>query len=249
MRRIPLPLVLACLTVAIGCGGGSASTTLTGQPSTASARHQAACAVGGRSLVGDLDGDRKPDRVTIASRPAPARGCYYTLVADTARGTHRYGLGTRNYRVPPPEAPALDALASIDRRAGLEIVADVWRGASTQFAAVFTLHSGKLVPMSGQTVPPLTPEGRAFPYSGSVTHQNGIDCFRGAGSGLVVASGAAGFSGKHWDVTRRVYRVVGTGFLGPFRTQRVQIPYRNNLSTRFPEFSRRPFSSCIEATP
>jgi hypothetical protein len=69
-----------------------------------------------------------------------------------------------------------------------------------------------------------------------------------------VSSGAAGFSGKRWKVTRRFYRVAGMGFvLVPSRTQQVEIPYRkagtNNLSKRFPEFADRPFPSCTKATP
>ena len=254
MRRVAFLLMLAGLSGATGCGGGSASTTGPEPTSAVSAQHRA-CAGSGGSLSGDVDGDGKADRVTVVSRAAPSRGCVYALLVHTGSRTRRYGLGTRNPRpghtasTAKVGAPSLDVLARIDRRAGLEIVADTWRGASTAFAAVFTIKSGRLVMMSGQSQPPLAPAGRAFPYSGSVTHQDGVDCARGAGSGLIVASAAAGFGGEHWNVARRFYRVVETGFLGPFRTQRVQIPYRNSLSTRFPEFSRRPFSSCTEATP
>jgi hypothetical protein len=107
--------------------------------------------------------------------------------------------------------------------------------------------------VSGQTLPPLTPEGRAFPYSGSVTHENGVDCAGGAGSGLIVGSAVGSSDGKHWSVTRRFYRVSGTSLvLAPSRTQRVRIPYgmdRSNLSERFPEFADRPFPSCAKAAP
>ncbi|MGH2963981.1 MAG: DUF4232 domain-containing protein [Solirubrobacterales bacterium] len=221
-------------------------------PASAGAAQHRACASGGGSLVGDVDGDGKADRVAIVGSPAQSNGCVYGLVVRTGSGKRRYGLGTRTYARPPPEAPQLDALARIDRRAGLEIVVDLWQGASTRFAGVFTLSSGRLVMMSGQTAPPDTPEGRGFPYAGSVTHQDGVDCSGGAGSGLIVASGAAGFNGKQWKVTRRFYRAAASGLVElPSRTQRVHVPYRigNNLSGRFPEFADRPFPSCTEATP
>jgi hypothetical protein len=253
---VPLLLLgLAGLIAATGCGGDGASTTASEPSSTASAQHRA-CA-GGGVLSGDLDGDGKADRVTMAIRPAQSHACVYALVVHSASGTRRYGLGTRNYgpgrtgSVEPADAPTLDGLARIDRRPGFEIVADIWQGASTAFAAVFTVRSGRLVEMSAQNLPPLTPVGRAFPYSGSVTHLDGVDCAGGAGSGLIVVS-RAGVSGKQWNVIRRFYRVSNRfGFLlVPSRSQRVRIPYRmdaSNLSKHFPEFADRAFPSCIEA--
>jgi len=143
-------------------------------------------------------------------------------------------------------APRLDALVRLDRRPLSEIVADTASGASTSFADVFVFDHNRLVEMGGQAQPP-GPNGRAFPYSGSVTHENAVDCVGGAQSGILVASGA-GASGHHLTLTRQFFRVEGTEFnLIPGRTQEIRL--RNEralggLASRFPEFARGPFRSC-----
>jgi hypothetical protein len=207
------------------------------------------CSVPGHPLTGDIDGDGTKDGVTITSQRR-SRGCSYTLLVRTTQGAARYDLGDRwPVNAPRPDAPKLDVLVRLDKRPGLEIVADTWHGASTAFADVFALWGSHLVEMSGQLLP-LSPFGRAFAYAGSVGHENGVDCFGGAGSGIVVQSGA-GVSGDRLKLTRQFFRVSGRDFdLLPARTQRISMPLRlttgSELSRRYPEFADRPFPSCAD---
>jgi hypothetical protein len=163
------------------------------------------------ALRGEVTGDARPDTVALVPvRPAPAECSLFLVVKST---DHVRPLALREQRENAFVRPALSGLGPIDRRAGLEIVAKLHEGASTEFAAVFTVAGDRI----RQIV--LDQLGYSeFGFGGSVTHVDTVDCVRGA-PGEVVQHGAGSEdpTGQRWVVERRIYRVVGTRFV-PIRT-------------------------------
>jgi hypothetical protein len=252
VTTIALVVVASAATFALGaCSDDGAPAAGTG-PSEASSANAAPttsspCGAGS-DVGGDVDGDGAQDRVSLAGK-ASGDSCRYVLTARTASGAHSLVLpGEPSFAAPPNLS-----LAAIDRDRALEIVADTWHGASTAFAGVFTIRSGELIEMRG--APPAGSGGSGFPYAGGSTHQNGVDCSNGPGSGLVVATGAAPTPRDRWKVTRRFYRVQGAAFVSvDAMTAHLTVPAAEgsteaDLSPRFLEFADRPFASCTQATP
>jgi hypothetical protein len=262
-------VVIGSLAIAGGLymgfnGGGEGNPAMRGEPSQGGgagvsqrssqsrvAPESRPCSPRGPSLTGDIDGDGVSDLVNMTSRPDQARGCRYGLVVDTGRGARRYSFGNR---IPPqttwPDAPRLNSLIRLDDRSRLEIVVDAMSGASTVFAEVFSIAGGKLVEMRREAQPLGLNRGRAFSYAGSVVNETGVDCFGGAGSGIVVASGATESGRRHLNVTRKFFRVDRTRFHRlRGRTEWIQsraIRPTDNLAEKYPEFAGRPFPSCSQ---
>jgi hypothetical protein len=169
----------------------------------------------GSQLRGDLDGDGRPEVVAVRYRPSAPPSCGFLL---TARG--RSGL--RSIRLHPPVgkygpaavwvryglAPAVRSLAAIDRRAGAEVLVQLWRGASSHGGSVFTLLDGRLRRMriDGSW-------NDEFSWWGSVAHNANVDCLGGPGSGRVATrSGGVDADGRHLIEARGVYVVRGARF-------------------------------------
>jgi hypothetical protein len=228
-------------------GGGAGASQRSSQSRVAPESRP--CNPRGRSLTGDVDGDGIADRVSMTSRPDRAGGCRYGIGVDTASAARHYSFGNR---IPPqttwPDAPRLNSLIRLDDRPRLEIVVDAMSGASTVFAEVFTIAGGKLVEMRREAQALGLNRGRAFSYAGSVVNETGVDCFGGAGSGIVVASGATESGRRHLNVTRKFFRVDRTRFHRlRGRTEWIQSPAirpTDNLAEKYPEFAGRPFPSC-----
>jgi hypothetical protein len=207
MRAAPLALALALL--AAGCFGGEKKRT-TGCPSADGLAS---------SVCGDVDGDGRPERVGI--------GPSLALVART---------GGREISLPIAEdaraAPSVNGLAAIDRQPGLEIVATVGHGASTEFADVFTLAGGRLIRFS---LPASAPQP-AFAYNGSVTHLDGVDCAPGR-PGTVVATAIS-----EQRIEQRTYQVTRAGFLLVDTHTSTQAQGAQPTSIEQPQ----PFPSCMK---
>ena len=164
-------------------------------------------------------------------RRAPAR-CGAFLVVRTGRRTLTHALRT----TPIPQVPRLNGLAALGSRRGFQIVVTTWEGASTAFARVIAVRHDRISELATRT-----PDG-TFPYEGSVTHLNAIDC---AGA-LVVASGwfLRDTSGRSFGFYRHFYRVRDGRFAlvrSESGTSRSFEPTR-----RLREFGEpQPFPSCM----
>ena len=185
-------------------------------------------------LVGDVDGDGNEDRVFVAVDERARRGCGAFVAVDT---------GDRLLAAPIADdfisfelgLPTLKMLASINLVAGSEIVVDVSAGASTQFAAVFTVVAGRL---SRVTVPGAS-NPLSFAYGGSVGHVAGIDC---QSDGRIVISSATPRRARY-RLTRRFADARGTEWgLDRAATERVLVSLKGLRA--YPEFVRSPFGSC-----
>ena len=227
---------LALLLAAFAAAGCSHGVKHVGPGACAKARALATKHAANHALRGDVDGDGVSDSVALVRLRSGYARCGAVLVVRTRRGTL-----TRAFRtVPDPRVPILNGLASLAAGRGLQIVVTTWEGASTAFASVFAVQDHGITGLSTGT-----PDG-TFPYEGSVTHFDAVDCVRGH-PGLIVASGwfERGMSGTDFGFVRRFYRV-GRARFEPVRrengTSKSSIPPRQRLR----EFAEpQPFPSCM----
>lgn len=234
MSRLPLVAAfLAAVSLAAGCS--HASTRSKANP-CASARAAAAARIAHDVLRGDVNGDGVPDRVALVRLRRGESRCGAFLVVRAGGRTLTHALRTTPSS---PLVPSLNGLAALGSRPGLAIVVTTWEGASTAFARVFAVREGRVFAFATRT-----PDG-TFPYEGSVTHIDAIDC---AGP-LVVASGwfLRGTTGHSFGFFRHFYRV-GTDRFQLVRsesgTSRSPFPPRRRLR----EFMEpQPFPSCMRA--
>jgi hypothetical protein len=177
-----------------------------------------------------VDGDGDPDRVGLVRLRGTPERCSAFLVVRTRSSTL-----TRAFSKPPlPEVPSLNGLAAIGSRPGLHIVVTTWHGASTEFARLFSVRAGRIVPVETGT-----PDD-TLPYEGSVTHLNAVDCAPG---GLLVASSWAE-RGPTFVFVRRFYRV-GDEHLELVRS-RSGASRSPTPTGRLREFAEpQPFPSCM----
>ena len=193
------------------------------------------------TLVGDVDGDGRRDRVGLRVVPRERLACGVLIVARTARGTQvarvHYSPGysltagdvVRNFRF-----PLLNGLYRLDRRPGLEIVVTAWEGASNSFLELFAVRSGRLVRL--RAGPASTPDG--ISWGGFALASAGIDCDRG----LVRITASYRARGRWW-VTRTFYRV-GSRRLGLVRSERLRGTPRVRKRYEREVVQLRPFPSC-----
>jgi hypothetical protein len=175
--------------VAVGCG------LLQEQPV-----HKGGYLPASAPLVGDLDGDGRPERVQVyATQEDP---CDLALVTQGSMRSANFSVDC----VKPSEVegapPFVEVLAPIDRVPGLEVVVQTSHGASHEFARLFTVRHAGLVPVEvdGQ------PDRLTIVYYGSAgTGSTSIDC--AARKGFVVSSYQ---SFRDDTITRTRYRMVGT---------------------------------------
>jgi hypothetical protein len=184
----------------------------------------------GRQLVGDMTGDARNDRVSLAGQWLEKYGCRYSLVVDSreARFSLRLREGLLEAPRVSPEARIADlsGLARIDRRPGAEILVTLGRGASSSGVGVYTVRPGRLQNLQ---IRQRYQEGLFWEVQGG-TYGSVTDCWRGPGSGLVISSSRE-LSDSRWpDVDRRLFRVEGVRFR--------LVWHRRYFRTRqrFPEF-------------
>ena len=221
----PALVALVALLLSAGCSHGAKRS----KDPCVRARAEATTQMGDHVLRGDVDGDGVPDAVALVPlRRAPAR-CGAVLVVRTRKRTL-----TRALRgAPIPLVPSLNGLAALGSSRSLEIVLTTWHGASTEFAQVYTVVGNRISPVATGTA-----DG-TFPYEGSVTHLNAIDC---AGE-LIVASGWFE-RGTSFGFYRRFYRVRDGRFAlvrNETGTSRSPDPGRRLTEFREPQ----PFPSCM----
>lgn len=164
---------------------------------------------GGRTLRGDVDGDGTRDRVAIHYARRARASCAFLLTLETARGVRAavvpaYDQGSvesgyQHARAYPE--PELGSLVRVRRR-GLVVAVALGHGASTVQARLFWLARGRLVS-----------SGRDVTAWGSIAENNQVDCYGGAGSGLIVetSESIANDAGTRWAFGRTVSRLTGRG--------------------------------------
>jgi hypothetical protein len=231
----------AFVALAAGLAAGCSHATHHGKPSPcARARAEAVRRPTHRVLRGDVDGDGSPDRVSLVRVRRDWSRCGAFLVVRAAGRTLTHAVPTS----PEPIAPSLTGLAALGPGPGLRIVVTTWEGASTAFARIYSVRATGISLLRTGMTQTLDPADDTFPYEGSVTHFNAVDCVR---PGVIIASGwfEKGASGTLFGYERRLYRVGATVF-EPIRSQtgttRTAIPPSNRLR----EFREpQPFPSCM----
>jgi TolB protein len=198
------------------------------------------------SLQGDVDGDGNDDEVSVAIDPQADTPCRYFLVVATSGALTAARIDPTELG-PTDEALALEALVPLDAEPGLEIVVDVWHGAATEFAAVYTMRDEIPVRMQIEA-PEITDD--VFAYGGSLSGLSGADCAEKPGD---LVAGTASPEGDTWTVERWPLSVDGdTVHLDPSAPE--PLPEQHTISEqdvssgalaeRFPEFGAAPFLSC-----
>jgi len=197
--------LLVCLFLLLGaCTGGSgpeaappARVAATDTPAVPLSMPGPECANAGEvfdseqgaaqreTFRGDVDGDGVDDVVSLAVDEEAMVDCQVFLAVHTDGVLQVLPVTQEGMTVEPTlGVPRLATLAQIDGRPGADIVIDLVAGASSRFAAVFTVGSGTLERL---TLSAGGPYGDLFPYGGSVGHVESSDC---SGAGGVVISEA-----------------------------------------------------------
>lgn len=234
-----LALAVAAVAVFGSCRDDAGSPTQQGERPEGSVRPAGALPAcfdrdGARttdSLTGDVDGDGDDDEVTVVVAPEGEPGCRAFLIVRGEQ-TLVAAVEVLDDSVIRLGLPTPQMLAEIDGEPGAEIAVKVHVGASTEFAALFTVADSRLVQMSIASSP-----DDLVALGGSVTHVEGADC-RPDGS-LVVAEAVP--RGRRYAVTRTVLRAEGGALVVAAEKRRT---VRSRDLDSVPEFAGLPFGSC-----
>ena len=193
------------------------------------------------TLVGDVDGDGRRDRVSLRIAPRARLACGVLLVARTGRGTQvvrvRYdpnSPGTAGDLVRYERFPLLNGLYRLDGRRGLEIVVTAEEGASNSFLQLFAVRSGRLIRLR----PGLAGNLGEISWGGFAQASQGIDC-----DGGLIRVTAFYVLRDRWRLTRTFYRVESTR-LGLVRSERLRATARTRKKYEHETSQLRPFPSC-----
>ena len=108
---------------------------------------------GTHGLRADVDGDGRPDTLTLARHKR-----FFVLRLDTRdRLISKTVRGFSGYKPSAQGEPRIVALRQLNRRRGLEVLVRVWHGASNDFLVLFTLSGGRIVAMTGGPHDPADP--------------------------------------------------------------------------------------------
>lgn len=164
---------------------------------------------GGHVLRGDVDGDGTTDKVSVRYEPRARSRCAFLLVVETGQGVRAIvapalGKGLvesgRQHAAEYPE-PAPGLLVRI-RPHGLVVLLLTEHGASTVAARPYWLAGQQLRGAAGE-----------LNFYGSVAHNNQVNCYRGARSGLIVATAEwiANDRATRWSFSREISRLTNRG--------------------------------------
>ncbi|MBA3349252.1 MAG: hypothetical protein H0T12_01730 [Actinobacteria bacterium] len=188
-------------------------------------------------LRGDVDGDGRPEDVWLSIDRRAKTGCQVFLAVSSGSSTHSLAIVQPELNL-ASFPPALNVLAPIDARPGLEVVVDLVTGASTRFVGVFSTEPEALARVRFDG-PSALPPG-LFPYGGSVAHLDGVDCTRQQGT-FVVSSASP--RAKRFEIVRRFYRIALDGSTAvPLRSQRHTVD--SAALSRYSELFSTPFAGC-----
>jgi hypothetical protein len=189
----------------------------------------------GPTLVGDVDGDRRPDRVRTRARWTDDQRCRAWLIVTTDDRTYRLQIDpTPGLLIAPPPLAALVRLA---HRPGLAVALIPWKGASTKFVDLFGIHQRRLTRLNSSLLG----------YAGSVVNRAGVDCASKRGAVMVASEAEFRIDDNRYHVTRTFFGL-RAGLLAPLPrlTERVRVRFAG--LGRFPELGQYvPFPSCTVA--
>jgi hypothetical protein len=196
--------------------------------------------VTGKELVGDVDGDRRPDRVTLRESLRRPKACRRAVVVEPAVGELMAA------RVAPLSWPSTDPrlllLADIEGRPGLEPVVALSPGAVFRPGAVFTVSDGDLARMrlkgnDSGSLPNLFPFYDEFP--------TGVDCTDTSGEIVVTVSQfAPPGNDSMFGITRIFYRSDHATFRLVDEKEFVVDCCNEEAKQRWPETADDPFRRC-----
>jgi hypothetical protein len=193
-------------------------------------------------LTGDLEDDGVADEISLTVDPTGEQGCQAFVVASS-------DAEVRSVPIEIPDIPfqlgfpRLIAMPLIDDRAGAEVVVGVAAGASTQFAAVYTVIEGTLVQVRREGA--MRAEDNLLAFGGSVGHQDGFDCAPEIGQGVVVVSEARPIGGgARFTYVRRFFVAAEPGVMSEEESLRERGSVRFDRFDSLHEFPNAPFGSC-----
>lgn len=191
----------------------------------------------GGSLHGDVDGDDRPDEVSIAFDESGELGCQAFLVVEGSGDNAVVAIESFDSAYGLPQ-PRLNTLAEVDLVPGSEMVVDLVAGASTQFVGLFTMTERGVarVEIEGDEFP----VDDLFPYGGSVGHVEASNCAEEEGT-VVISSATP--RGDEYRVTRTFFTFEGsTPRIALSSTERERVAFEE--LGRFPEYESSPFGGC-----
>jgi hypothetical protein len=194
-------------------------------------------------LAGDLEEDGIRDVVSLSVDRAGEEGCQAFVVAESDGDV-------RSVPIAVPDIPfslgfpRLISMPLIDDRPGAEIVVGVAAGASTQFAAIYTVDDGgQLVQVVREGV--VDPRENLLAFGGSVGHQDAFDCAPEKGEGVVVVSEATPTGeGARFEYTRRFFVPRAPALYAEDPSLEEEGSVRFNRFETLHEFPNAPFGSC-----
>ena len=161
---------------------------------------------GAHPLRGDVDGDGAPDRVTVHYSPNARALCAFVVTVETKRHTFagvvpaadKGIVQSGRYHARQYPEPALGSLVRVRGR-GLVVVAALSHGASTVQARPYWVRRGRLV------------SGSDLVFYGTIASNNQVNCYRGAGSGLIVETSEwiVNDAATKWSFSRRISSLAG----------------------------------------
>jgi hypothetical protein len=196
--------------------------------------------VTGKELIGDVDGDGRPDEVTLRKDARRPEACRHVLVVETASDETMIDV-VEPLDWPSPD-PKLLLLAEIDGRAGLETVVAlspeaVFRPGHVYTVLKETLSRMRLAGENPGRYPHLFPFYNEFPA--------GVDCADSPGQIVeTVSRFAPGGDDSVTGITRTIYRSKGATFR-PVNHKKYLVDCCNQeAKRRWPEIADDPFRSC-----
>lgn len=196
--------------------------------------------VTGKELEGDVDGDGRPDRVTLRENVQRPEACRRVLVVETAAGETMTAV-VEPLEWPSPD-PKLLLLAEIDGRSGLEPVVALSPGAVNRPGEVYTVLKGKLARMrlAGESPGPFP---HLFPFYNEFP--SGVDCTDSPGEIVETASQfAPGGDDSVYGITRTIYRSDRATFRPVNQEEFVVDCCNEEAKRRWPETADDPFRTC-----
>ena len=206
----------------------------------------------GAILRADVDGDRRVDTAAVRYVRGEASSCGFRLTVRTRGRIHSLPVRppirkalTTNAAIRYGEAPALRALAEIDRRPGAELLVEHWRGASSHGGSVYALRAGRLRKMRIRGS-----WDDEFGWWGSIAHNANVDCVGGRRSGRVATrSGSVDRDGRRLVESRSLLAVRGDRFERVRSRSRTYLPFGPRWWTDVPDVGGGPpFARCTVAS-
>ena len=200
---------------------------------------------GSHTFHGDVDGDGTRDRVSLHYAKWARASCAFLLTVETRRWARAAVVPAADkgiaqsgyYHARQYPEPAVASLVQIPKR-GLAVVVALSHGASTVQLRLYWLSRGRL----------LGPSYDLVAY-GSVTHNDQLDCYGGARSGLIVetAEWLANDAGTRWAFRRVVSRLTDDGLRRVKTTSLIVRSKRAHVLERRWALGYQPFRSCTAA--